>query len=692
MKSQKFFLLLVLLSAINSLLFCQWKQFEGAHSNFNGNKIGEYSGKVYFIINERLAVSEDQGLNFKNVELGLGFHSKMSIAAMYQNTIIAIIEELPFNSTKHLIISIDEGVSWKILETGSLQSTSLAVSENRILRGRYLSGTSMSEVVESEDNGVSWKNIGTFSEIRSIQYSDGYFYITEFDEIYRLKNGQRNWEEFYKADKVIRSLVSSNGRHLVLSQSTVVSLDDGKTWTISKDAMVLRSAVYVKDKTFGIRDFALVSSRDGGLTWELDKLIENIQTVSLYVIDTNLFFTDGRQEFLLKINGKNNYTPCKIPNYRFSAYRLLEGDSSMLYIHSQGISKLKNGSKTWQTTKSLSFSNEDMFLDHDSIIWLDLDYNLFHCRKENLSFVYSAAIEPGNRKVEIQRLQKNVLYLSNGKIYKSDETGLIWNEIPVNYEGKKLFVESMSVVDNYLYVLFQNQIYYSFDAGNIFYKVPFNTPGNQSEIWYSHLYNDGGSLYWAIRYQGSASKDYRIFRINHSSIEAEWNGIDDITSFFYGNPIKDIIHLSRFSISSIALKGLFIAEDGMNWKALNPSTPFRFPTDLLLKEDKLFVATEDEGIWYIDIGDLKLSKVVDPEENAQLNIEVFPNPATSIISFSVDKKPYLVNNIIVFDCFGKQIFSHQSNPISSLDLSFLSGGLYFIQLNRQTIQKILILK
>ena len=64
------------------------------------------------------------------------------------------------------------------------------------------------------------------------------------------------------------------------------------------------------------------------------------------------------------------------------------------------------------------------------------------------------------------------------------------------------------------------------------------------------------------------------------------------------------------------------------------------------------------------------------------NIQIFPNPTTGALRISMNNEPLIMNNVEVFDVFGKKLLSHTVNcsPFTVLDISDLARGIYFIKI------------
>ena len=96
---------------------------------------------------------------------------------------------------------------------------------------------------------------------------------------------------------------------------------------------------------------------------------------------------------------------------------------------------------------------------------------------------------------------------------------------------------------------------------------------------------------------------------------------------------------------------------------------------------RLNVGQQSAGIEPIDLLQDLYNQFLSTDENTLLSmIKVFPNPATTELNVHVDPS-VSIKSYIIFDVNGKSIqTSNTSSSITSIDVSYLSQGLYFLQL------------
>ena len=78
-------------------------------------------------------------------------------------------------------------------------------------------------------------------------------------------------------------------------------------------------------------------------------------------------------------------------------------------------------------------------------------------------------------------------------------------------------------------------------------------------------------------------------------------------------------------------------------------------------------------------GNYQYSFVISISNKVQVSVEIFPNPAQSSIQI---KSPSLINNVVLFDSFGKKVKEiniKENSSIAVIDISNLSAGQYFAE-------------
>jgi len=65
------------------------------------------------------------------------------------------------------------------------------------------------------------------------------------------------------------------------------------------------------------------------------------------------------------------------------------------------------------------------------------------------------------------------------------------------------------------------------------------------------------------------------------------------------------------------------------------------------------------------------------------NILLYPNPTTG--QLTINSEQLTINNVEIFDVFGKKLLSHTVNltPHTVLDIAHLSAGVYFVKIHTE---------
>src|SRR5690606_9517116 len=71
------------------------------------------------------------------------------------------------------------------------------------------------------------------------------------------------------------------------------------------------------------------------------------------------------------------------------------------------------------------------------------------------------------------------------------------------------------------------------------------------------------------------------------------------------------------------------------------------------------------------------------DENAKQKINIYPNPFSEIISFN-NPENLKINSVFIYNLQGKMVWQSNQSLNSSIDLSSLSKGFYFIQIQTES--------
>lgn len=92
----------------------------------------------------------------------------------------------------------------------------------------------------------------------------------------------------------------------------------------------------------------------------------------------------------------------------------------------------------------------------------------------------------------------------------------------------------------------------------------------------------------------------------------------------------------------------------------------------------------------VTVNDCTTSNDEHSSNKTSIQFEVIPNPFNNDLKVIINKPLHDVNIINIFDQLGKKVFSKEySENEVDIDLSYLSDGIYFIQINNSELQKII---
>jgi hypothetical protein len=84
------------------------------------------------------------------------------------------------------------------------------------------------------------------------------------------------------------------------------------------------------------------------------------------------------------------------------------------------------------------------------------------------------------------------------------------------------------------------------------------------------------------------------------------------------------------------------------------------------------------GTYRLDMNVSRISTIGINENENDLNISFYPNPASESISFNFNKADCRIEKIELYDITGSLVHSQNSCQSNKLDVSFLSEGVYFV--------------
>jgi hypothetical protein len=124
--------------------------------------------------------------------------------------------------------------------------------------------------------------------------------------------------------------------------------------------------------------------------------------------------------------------------------------------------------------------------------------------------------------------------------------------------------------------------------------------------------------------------------------------------------------------------GIFQSNDnGSNWTSVNTGLTNYFVNALAISGVNIYAGIDSNGVWKRPLSEvLGISKFITDYE-----IKIFPNPIKDYLTIetsSNSKQYYEIINLV-----GVCVFSSYLNKISTIDVSFLLNGIYFLKISSE---------
>lgn len=523
----------------------------------------------------------------------------------------------------------------------------------------------------STDNGYNWikdNSTGIKAKIKYLRFiGDKLYIITSLNIYYQDEAG--NWtmceSEEYLPDGSRDYLVGFNDKIITYSRlngrSTLVSSSDGGiTWELFGNCNFFIRKLLVKGQTL-IADthFGIKYSLDSGKTWQ----------------DGNkgIFYADTRYSHnnLLIVNNNNEYLTA--PRNRMIKNTIM---------------KSYDNGNTWVQ----KIIDPDFIQGEQTMVTDDWRYS-------------------------VVKTKWGVFAINSfGHVYKTEDFGETWQLFSKTSGGVLLDARNLYELNDTLFYYWKNTIYYSVDKGATFELLDFNYGGNLP----------AGSGLWCISdgTHYAKSKDYKLYRSQNSGYDWEFLTKLDFDSnltaplnFVYGDniffspvdsifgefPIYVISDLGK-SVREIELpritipptfptlwtenkgniyafcinfnrykEGIYLSKDTCRtWEYISEGLEDKAILDMFPAGDYLFVTTT-EGM-YKTVSSSAVSVV---EDRTIYPIQLYPNPTNETVYLK--NNIYNIKNILVYDILGVEYkIDRFSN--NSFDVNALNRGVYIAKI------------
>ena len=274
-----------------------WKTLTSAPisdvNSFRGNYISPEGSKLFILgtdssNNANLWMSADDGATWRKIWLGRSMAEHVSISTDGSKIVLLI----PDSGQRHFYISTDGGQNWTERVT-STEFLNTAISPD----GSFLTGCSINGSVHttyiSTDDGHTWTQKGTNSiECPTYVTNNGTLIAQSSGDMAKSTDYGQTWTETSNVLNMSGiSSFSNNGNYIF--EGDRISLDGGNHWTPSNAPIPAGYAFYqtgISDdgkklfttvkSTSSIREARLLTSVDGGRTWDSEDLSGNDAAMS----------------------------------------------------------------------------------------------------------------------------------------------------------------------------------------------------------------------------------------------------------------------------------------------------------------------------------------------------------------------------------------------------------------------------
>ncbi len=280
-----------------------------------------------------------------------------------------------------------------------------------------------------------------------------------------------------------------------------------------------------------------------------------------------------------------------------------------------------------------------------------------------------------------------IMYYGANRLYKSTNGGALWFAISPDlsngpHAGNLVYgtiiTISVSLFDSQKIVVGTDDgnVWITQNGGSTWNKISDQLPNR----WVTKVLtdrDDPNTLY--VTFSGFRyGEDYGHV---YKSID-NGNSWTNISSNLPDVPVNSIVKDMYGKLYLATDIGVMVSSDeGTGWEILGENMPSLIVTDIHLHEPTktLYAATYGRSSYKMDISE-NVSGTHTKE--GEINVTVFPNPATDLISISLSQ-PSFKTEIQLFDLMGRQVYSEVLKTNQSefkINIGHLARGSYFLKI------------
>ncbi|AYB32520.1 T9SS type A sorting domain-containing protein [Chryseolinea soli] len=563
--------------------------------------------------------------------------------------------------------SIDDGESWTAIYPGSGFFQLLCVKEHN--GSLFCAG--MYNLFISPDKGVSWTDaihdlVGASAIISKIEFIDNTLFVASTAGTYKLNDGETSWT---KIDDHVYEAFHYDGTNLFASDDRGLYRwnDGGKTFVLSNHGVTtatVNDVILFNNKLYAAADGGLYFRAPGQSEWtlapELDgKIVMTFEKKGDRLFagtSRGLYFTSaGAAYWTLADQGIN-------PSYRI--WKLDANADAVFAATDGGVFATYDNGDHWKWLDNSDVNDYQMrnLAANDTMLVAVNIRGLYKIRSdstdwERVDFLYgkdisSVSIVEG----EIYATVKDVA------VYRSSDYGATWTPLAMDATtGMDLLKRG-----DHLYRVANTTAFYSPDGRDVWDGA---SEKNIPEATVLNCIREGDDGF----YVGTTGKSiwFRPY-LSNTDITSPVYEIGD--SLIYDVPANTTLQHFKSNIT---------LGYGTSFQFLKAGHPAGGITETTLVEenDKIKVIAEDA----LHVRTLRIAeKPVTATENAEHTfVEIYPVPTKGILFV---KSPQPIRSCHVSNTVGENVLTPtlQNN---TLDVSTLSGGLYFLTIVDQTNRK-----
>lgn len=582
-----------------------------------------------------------------------------------------------------LLYTQDNGVSWMPIRSPEI------VKDVSMVDNKTAIFTMENNLLKTSDGGLTWVEISTNQTrtITDLHFNSEQigFFATNNGEVYKTVDGGNNWTQNKLSGREIIELYFVNDSIGFIGEqfrNTYRTIDGGDSWQEVNIDIDPTGFNFVNDKVgYAFSDNGFIRKTvNGGVNWtnaNLERTIEPFGISGAYFFtEQEGFVVDYHGHFHKTMDGGRNWTIQSLFALRGRALAF-PSDSIGFAVGSE-IWKSTDGGDNWQKLLSNPYDNNTSYFSvqflseeigyiggEDATIlkttdggeaWIKLTFDIFVDRNalmlrlffldENIGFV---AVSNGNSSTgnllktvdggktwqsqSSQRLsslyfqdeQNGIGIDPSGRCFLTSDSGITWEQILEDYTNDLIMLDFPS--DSVGYILgegqfFNNLVLKTVDGGQTWTETEIDIAG--SPITFTFWDENSGII-------GNSYGNYTTTKDGGQTWEVE-----QAFNFFEPNCLAET---PNGKIISIADYG----------KILINSTLFA-----------------------------PISTPLEPKIHAVNPLNIFPNPVVDRLYFS--NTPY-ITFLKIYDITGKVLLTQNELNVTSVDLSSLTEGLYFLSVS-----------